>query len=181
MLKLWRTRRSIAALEFGMLAPLYMIGMAATVDIGNAITANVIVAGSVQSASNYALVNASQVNSTSGATLATNLATIAANAFATNWANSTATVNNGPAASVTGGTTSSSGTPANANLCYCPTGTYSSITWGTSVTCGTTCTGGGIAGKFVVVTASYTWTPLFTSYSFVPSGYVSSGTVVQVQ
>jgi Flp pilus assembly protein TadG len=180
-MNLWRTRRSIAALEFGLLAPLYMIGMAATVDIGNAITANVIVAASVQSASNYALVNASQVNSTSGATLASNLATVAANAFATNWANSTATVNNGPSTSITGGSASSSGTPANANLCYCPTGTYASITWGASVTCGNACTGGGIAGKFVAVTATYSWTPLFTSYSFVPSGNVTSGTVVQVQ
>ena len=38
--------------------------------------------------------------------------------------------------------------------CYCPTGTPGSWTWGSTVTCGSACTGGGVGGQFVTITAS---------------------------
>jgi len=174
-------RRGIAALEFGLLAPVFMISLAGMVDIGNAVVANFVLDASVNAASSFALVNATKANSTNGQTLATNIAAIAANAKKSGWANSSVTVNAGPAATMTAGVAASSGTAAAADSCYCPTGSASSITWGGAVSCGSTCASGSIAGKFVVITASHQYTPLFSQYGFVPNGTLRAAALVQVQ
>jgi hypothetical protein len=49
------------------------------------------------------------------------------------------------------------------------------------VTCGSACTGGGTAGKFVAITASFNYTPFFASYGFVSNGAITAGALVQAQ
>jgi hypothetical protein len=100
------------------------------------------------------------VTSASGAALASNIATMVTTS-------GVVVVNNGPKVTITNGAPSSSGTATNANSCYCPTGSPTSWAWGSAVICGNACTGGGLAGKFVTVTASFNFTPLFLSYGFV--------------
>ena len=174
-------RRGIAALEFGLLAPIFMVSLAGMVDIGNAVMANFVLNASVSAASSFALVNGAKATSTNGQTLATNLATIVANAKSTGWADSKAVVNAGPTSTVTAGVAASSGSAAAADLCYCPTGSASSVSWGASVSCGSTCASGSIAAKFVVITATHQFTPLFTQYGFVPNGTLRAAALVQVQ
>jgi len=181
LIALRRCARGAAALEFGLLVPIFMLILAGGVDIGNAVLGNMLTNAAVSAGSNYALVNAGNVSSSAGATLASNIATIVANSNGTGWANSSVTINNGPTASVTSGTLSNGGTAANADSCYCPTGTASSPTWGTAVACGNSCTGGGLAGKFVVVTATYSYTPLIGGYSFAPSGNITAAMMAQTQ
>jgi Flp pilus assembly protein TadG len=171
----------IAALEFALLSPIFVLILAGTVDLGGLVTTKFRLDTAVAAGSNYVLVNATQVSSTSGATLATNVATIVTTSDTATTANGTVVVNDGPQVTVSGGSQSSGGTAANANLCYCPTGTPSSLTWGSSVTCGSTCTSGGIAGKFVLITATYTYNAIFSSYSFTNGGVVTSGALVQTQ
>src|SRR5579863_7528850 len=136
----------IAAMEFALLMPVFVILLAGTVDIGGVVTTKFRLDTAVAAASNYVLVNASQVNSTNGATLASNLASVVTTSDTTTTANGTVVVNNGPTVTVASGAQSSSGTAANANLCYCPTGTTSNLSWGSAVTCGSTCTSGLLAG-----------------------------------
>ena len=45
-------------------------------------------------------------------------------------------------------------TASAANACYCPSGTAPAVNWGAAATCGAACSGGGYAGKFVLVQAS---------------------------
>lgn len=173
------SRRGAAALEFGLLSPVFIAILAAIVDIGSALTGSLFVNSAVAAGSNFGLVNAANVTSANGATLANNIAAIVANN--NNAATSNVVVNNGPTASVTLGTPASGGTAANANSCYCPTGTATSLTWGSAIACGNSCTGGGTAGKFILVSARYSFTPLFGGLSFVPAGNITAASVVQTQ
>ena len=75
----------------------------------------------VSAASNYVVVNACNVNSTGGATLASNAATIVQSSQGSSWANASVVVNNGPTSTINNGTATAGGTAANADSCYCPT------------------------------------------------------------
>jgi Flp pilus assembly protein TadG len=169
-----RRQSGIAALEFGLLAPVFLIVLAGTVDIGSALYTRISLEAAIAAGADYALVHAGMVTSASGQALASNIATMVTTA-------GVVVVNNGPTVTITNGAPSSSGTATNANSCYCPTGLPTSWAWGSAVTCGNACTGGGLAGKFVTVTASYNFTPLFFSYGFVQNGTISAGAMVQTQ
>ena len=173
-----RQNDAVAAVEFAMVSPVFIIMLAGAVDLGGTVIARFRLESAVAAASNYALLNNAQVSSSGGASLATNMASIVNTTSSTS---STVVVNDGPSATTSGGTTTTGGEVANADRCYCPTGAPANLTWGTAVTCGSTCALGGTAGKFVLVTASYTYSRIFTGYNFINGGVVTSGAMVQTQ
>jgi Flp pilus assembly protein TadG len=181
--RLARECRCIAALEFALLAPVFVMVFAGVVDIGNALYTWSRLESALAVGANYALVNAGKVNSSNGAALASTIATLVSTSNAGTAADVTVVVDNGPTTVITNGTPVASGTAANANSCYCPTGSPpSSWAWGSVVTCGNTCAGSSTtAGKFVTITASYNFTAFFASYGFVSNGAMSSGAAVQTQ
>jgi Flp pilus assembly protein TadG len=170
----------VAAVEFAIYALVFLTIVAATVDIGLLLFTTSQLDAAVTAGAEYAVNNANDVNSTNGSSLATSISQIVTNSNGTNWANATIVVNNGPQVTVTNGSSSSSGTATNANSCYCPTGTPGSWTWGSTVTCASSCTGGGVGGQFVTITASRSLTSLFPSFGFVPST-VSRSILVETQ
>jgi len=180
LLSLFADRRGVAAIELGIVVPVLALLVAGSIEVGNALYQQFQLNSAVTSASNYAIVNSSQVNATNGGTLASNIATIVESSYSAGWANVTVVVNDGPATTVTSGSSSSSGTASNAGFCYCPTGTASSTTWGASVTCGSSCGSGGTGGKFVTIVATKAYTPFFSSYGFV-TGNLTASALVQVQ
>ena len=99
LLRLAAARRSIAAVEFALLAPVFIIVLAGTVDLGFAIYTWSRLQGALAAGANYALMNPGAVNHTSAATLAQKLSTLVANSN-TNAGDApatvTVTVNNGP-------------------------------------------------------------------------------------
>ena len=171
----------IAAIEMSLILPVVALIVAATIDFGAIIFTKFKLDESVSSATNYAMVNAANVNASGGATLASTLATLVANSHGGGWANSSVTVNAGPAAASTAGTVSASGSASPADSCYCPTGSSSSVTWGSAATCGSSCAGGGVAGKFVQVSATRAYTPLLAGFGLVSAHNVTSTSLVQVQ
>ncbi|MGE0668961.1 MAG: TadE/TadG family type IV pilus assembly protein [Sphingomonadales bacterium] len=171
-----RDRRGVAAIEFAFVVPILALIMVAMIDFGLVLYVRFTLNENVSASANYAIVGASSVTSTGGAALATNLVAIIPTAV-----NVTATVNNGPTVTRTNGTSSSSGTASNADSCYCPTVSGSTVTWGSAVTCKSACGSGGLAGKFVSINASTSHTPLFSNYGFVQNGTVSTFSIVQVQ
>lgn len=183
-LKPWRllltTRENggIAALEFGLIAPAFFIVLAATIDLGGELYTRFQLDAAIAAASNYVIVNADYV-ANNPTTLASNVASIVTTINSNVSANSTVVVNNGATATVTsGGAPVTSGTASSSY--YCPSGTPSSATfWGSAVAQGTSCTGGGLAGQFVTITASYPYTAIMTGYSFATSGRISATAVVQ--
>ena len=181
MLALLRARRCVAALEFGLLAPTFVMIFAGVADLGNALYTWSKLEQALALGSNYALMNQGQVNSTNGPALADNIAIIVATSNPGTAANSAVVVNNGPTATVTnGGTPVDGGTAANANKYYCLTGSPTSWTWGTGYNDTTTqCTDGSHSGQFVTISVSYNFTPFFISYGFVQNGLMTAGAVVQ--
>ena len=180
MITLLRQRRSVAALEFALLAPTFVMAFAGVADIGFALYRWSELEQSLALGSNYALMNKTKVNSSNGQTLADNIATMVATSNSDMTASSTVIVNNGPTATVTNaGTPANSGTASNANSYYCLIGSPASWTWGTGYSSNTqSCSGGTQAGQFVTLTVSYTYTPFF-NYGFI-NGAMTDGAVVQV-
>ncbi len=175
-------RGGASAVEFALILPVLGLILAGVADFGGALYAKFGLDGAVAAAANYALINASNVNSTSGAGLAANLATILASARAADWATGTVVVNNGPSATVdSAGRVASGGTLSNADLYYCPTGSGASVAWGASVAEGASCAGGGTAGKFVSIVAHRTYNPIFSSYGLVKNGTITAAAVVETQ
>lgn len=171
-----RDSRGVAAIEFAIVVPILALIMVAMVDFGLVLFVRFGLNENVSASANYAIVGASSASSTGGATLASNLVAI----VPTN-VNMTVVVNNGPSVTRTNGSSVASGTASNANSCYCPTVSGSTVTWGSAVTCGGSCGSGLLAGKFVSINASVSHSPLFGSYGLVQNGTVSTFSIVQVQ
>jgi len=177
-----RHNAGVAAVEFGLLAPTFVMVFAGTVTVGDAVAVQTQLDGAVAAGINYAIVNETQASSTGGQTLANAIANLVSTSAGGNAANVTVVVNNGPTATITSGTLATSGTAANADQYYCLTGSPSSWGWGTGVASGGgACSGSGTYGKFVTITASYTFTAFFSSYTFGLGSTISVGTAAQVQ
>jgi Flp pilus assembly protein TadG len=173
--------RGVAAIEFALIMPVVALVLAATIDFGAMIFTKFRLDDAVSAAANYAMVNATKVNSSNGAALATTLANLVAGEHGTVWANSTVVVNAGPSAGAGPAGASASGSASSADSCYCPTGTATQVVWGSARTCGVSCTGGGYAGKFVVISASRGYAPLFSGFGLVSNRTMTSASIVQVQ
>ena len=177
-----RDRSGVAAVEFALISPTVILILVGLIDLGGLLYTRFQLNASLSAAANYAMVNQASVSSTNGASLASTLAGLISSGQSSNWAVSAVTVNNGPTAGSSGGTVTTGGTASSANSCYCPTGTSASVTWNGGQTCGTTCAGGGYAGKFVLLSASRAYSPIFTGYGMLSqSGTMTVSSLVQVQ
>ncbi|HZL00180.1 MAG TPA: TadE/TadG family type IV pilus assembly protein [Caulobacteraceae bacterium] len=177
-LTLARDERGMAAVEFAILAPVFAVIFAGSADFGGVLYTQFRLNAAVSAGANYALVNAASVSSTSGASLASNVAQVVESNAGSDWADDGIVVNNGPTNNVTSGSSTAGGTASSADSCYCPT-LAPAFSWGGAATCGSACSGGGVAGKFVTITASKTYTPIFSSYNIVKNGAVTVTTAVE--
>lgn len=171
-----------SAVEFSLILPVFCLLMVGTIDVGGVLYSKFRLDSAVSAGANYALVNAAHVGSTSGSALASSIASVLNSTTSAGATTSgSVLVNNGPRATLTGGVITTSGTASNADSCYCPTGSVANLVWGSSQTCGSSCSGGGLAGKFVVIMTSKPHTASFSNYGLVQGGTVSSAMLVQAQ
>ncbi len=163
-----RETAGAVAVEFAIFVSLFLMIVAATIDYGFWIFTASELTAAVSAGSQYAVNNAAMVSS-SPATLQSDIGTVVDNAVGTAWATSTVNVNNG----------------GDKTGCYCPTGSPGSWTWGTAVTCGSTCAGGStvVAGQFVTITASPSASvpALFPTYGLTYTGTISRGALVRLE
>jgi len=154
----------IAAVEFAICSTILLTILAGTIDIGLMLYTDFQLDAAVSAGAQYAVNNAAMVGS-SPSTLNSNISSIVNNINGSSWATSTINVNN-----------SNDGTH-----CYCPSGSPGNWTWGSTVTCGSSCTGGGVGGQFVTITANRSISPIFSSFGFVPNGTISRSVLVETQ
>jgi Flp pilus assembly protein TadG len=181
VLSLWSSRAGVAAIEFALLMPVFLFLFVGVVDLGMMLFQDYELDQAVAAGAEYAAVNPSNVSSTGGATLASSIATAVESANGSAWANDVVVVNDGPTVTVTGGAAVSSGTASNADSCYCPSGSPPSWSWGSAATCGSSCSGGGSAGKFVTITATAVYNPLLAGFAFITSRTLRQSAVVETQ
>lgn len=173
-----------SAVEFALIAPVLVLLLLGTVDMGKAIYDIFVLNAAVSAAEQYAILNASVVSSVDEPQLASSLASIAsADSINAVSINAAINVNNGSTATGTAGavaTTGGSASPATSYYCPTPVSGGAPI-WGSSVASGTTCSSGATAGKFVTITASTQFTSIFGSNSLIPSQTFTTTSVVQAQ
>jgi Flp pilus assembly protein TadG len=174
-------REGTAAVELALVAPMLLTLLAGIIDFARVYHDEIELSGAVAAAAQYALINASSINSTNVTSFAATLSGIVANSNGSAWAGATVTVNDGATSAVAAGTTTSSGTAANANSCWCPTGSPGSMSWGTAVTCGSSCAGGTLAGKFVTITGTRLFSAIFGNYGLISNTTLHQSTIVQAQ
>jgi Flp pilus assembly protein TadG len=179
--RFFNDKGGVAAVEFALIAPLFLLILVGVADFGGALYTKFSLDGTVAAAANYAIQNSSSVSSTGGSGLAINLANIVASGHSANWANAMINVTNGPSATLTAGVITTGGTASNADTYYCPSKSGATITWGASTANGATCANGGLSGRFVQITASRAYAPIFGSYNIVQSKTVSAIAMVQTQ
>lgn len=177
----WPDERGASAVEFALLLPVFALLLVGVIDYGGVLYKKFRLNSAVSAGANFALVNATSVSSSGGATLASSIASIMGISNTADTTQGTIVVNNGPTATFSSGSTVASGTAANADSCYCPTLSGSALSWGSAQTCGASCTGGGFAGKFVTIVARQNYTPSFSNYGLVQNGLISSSVVVQTK
>jgi Flp pilus assembly protein TadG len=180
---LLRRREGTAAVELALISPLLMLLLAGIIDFGRAFREEIELASAVAAASQYALLNVATINSAGAAGLATALTGIVANTNGPGWAGASVTVNDGATNAIAAGVTTTSGTAANANSCWCPTGVGVAWSWGSPVGCGSTCVGGGgtLAGKYVTIAGTRSFTAIFTGYGVIGDIKLHQNSVVQAQ
>lgn len=179
---LFGSRDGVSTVEFAMLAPVILMILAGIVDLGGALRVKFQLSSAATSGSYYALLNADKVSATGGSDLAGKIAAIAASSISGTAKSISVVVNNGSSSTVSDSTTTPGGTAANADKCYCPTLSGTTVAWGSAVTCGSVCsTGGGFAGKFVSISVSRPYSPLFSGYGIVSAGNITVRSVVQPQ
>jgi Flp pilus assembly protein TadG len=174
-------RDGTAAVELALLSPMLMILLAGIIDFSRVYFQEIQLSSAVAAAGQYALLNVASINSTGAASLAATLSGIVANSNGSAWAGATVTVNDGATSAITNGTTSPSGTAANANSCWCPTGSTTTAAWGTAAACGTSCAGGTFAGKFVTISGTRAFTAIFGNYGLISNTTLHQTTIVQAQ
>jgi hypothetical protein len=176
----WAKRNSagIAAVEFAMLAPIMITLFIGVIDGARAMLAEMQLSAAVSAGAQYVVNSTTSITQTGGSTdLATSIANIVGNVNGTGWASGTVVVNNGFSSTFSGGTPTTSGSASTS--CYCPTGSPGSWTWSAAANCAASCSP-GIAGMFVTIAASRAFTPMFSSFGFLPSTLYQYA-VVQVQ
>jgi Flp pilus assembly protein TadG len=178
---LFRRRDGTAAVEMALISPMLMLLLAGIIDFGRAYREEIELSSAVAAASQYALLNVANINSTSGAGLAATLSGIVANTNGAAWAGATVTVNNGATNAIAGGTATTGGTAANADSCWCPTGTSAAWNFASAATCGSACAGGTLAGKFVTIAGTRQFTAIFTAYGLIGNITLHQSTIVQAQ
>ena len=179
--RLFRRRDGTAAVELALISPMLMVLLAGIIDFGRAYREEIELSSAVAAASQYALLNVASINSANAANLASTLSGIVANTNGVNWAAASVTVNGGATNAVTGGVTTTSGTAANANSCWCPTGSSAAWSWGSAITCGSACAGGTLAGKFVTIAGTRQFSAIFTAYGLIGNITLHQSSIVQAQ
>lgn len=178
--RLWRDRRGSVAVEFAIMAQVFAVILVGTSEIGIVYMKRQQLNNTLATATNYAMVNSAAVSASGGAALATTLATILANDGVAAPPIVSIVVNNGPQRSVTNNVATAGGTASNADQCYCPTKT-TVVTWGASVTCGSTCPSGLLAGKFVELRVQRVHVAVFAGYGGTVDGKISVASLVQTE
>ena len=177
---LGRDERGVSAVEFALVSPVLILILAGAVDLGGAIYTKFQLDCAVNAAIDYAMVNASSVNSTAGPALASTMAALVSNAQGPSAANASITVNGGPTSTTGGSSAGAGGAASAANSCYCPSGPPRPWT-GARLDLRRVLQRGRLAGKFVLVQASTAYAPIFSGFGFMNSGQITSSSIVRVQ
>ena len=144
-----------AGIEFALIAPVFLLLLAATLEIGLMMRTQFGLISAVSAAASHSLVLGDGLTEATAVSTAEALASL----IAGGGREGTVNVNNAAIAQLGGDGISLWGSGVGASNCFCPIRTNGAITWGTAVQCGATCNDSSQAGQFVEITAQASFTP----------------------
>jgi Flp pilus assembly protein TadG len=147
-----RDRRGVSAVEFGLAAPVFLAALSPLIDLGLAFSQQIRVNQAVEAGAQYAAVN--QYNS---GTWATNVQS-----------------------AITNATSLTVSPTVGSETCGCPNATNTAISNVGSPPCTQACTDGTIAGYYVTISATATYTSVMP-YPIINNPTLSSQAVVRIQ
>jgi Flp pilus assembly protein TadG len=155
-----RSTRASVSIEFAIVIPILLAIVAGTADYGRGIYQKFRLESAVSASANYTIVNATQAASATAPTLVGNTAALLLSNTSPSITGKVL-INSGRLATLAAGAVTQTGSAATADSCYCPTYAGGVVSWGAAVTCATACGTGGLAGKFVEITAQQHFDPMF--------------------
>lgn len=174
--RLLRDERGSAGVEFALIAPLFVLIIAGTFEIGLMIRDRFGVVSAVSAAATHGLAIGAAVDQATAPAVASTLAGLLAQSGRSGSVN----VNNAATARFAEGVTTVAQTGGQAAGCYCLSRSGDAVSWGGAVGCGTPCGGGGTAGRFVVIVAQSPWSPMLFRGGLFSDQTVQSMAVVQL-
>ncbi|HEV7418197.1 MAG TPA: TadE family protein [Tianweitania sediminis] len=175
-----RDKHGVSAVEFALVAPIFLLLLAGTVEIGGMMFTRFQLNSAISAGATYSVLNGSTLSATTANTVVTNTAAVVAGNTSSQVAVAV-TINNGYTRTVSGGQAATSGSASQADQCYCPTRSGATLTWGATTTCEASCPNGSLAGKFIMITATKPYQSMFGGFSLVEDGQISVATMAQVK
>ena len=143
--------RGVALIEFALLAPVLALLCVGAIDFGLAFAAQLQLAAAVDTGAQYAFLTGTNVQASAVQTVVQKATSLSA---------VTASI------------------AYNAATCYCPSGSPPTLS---VQTCGTPCADGSEPGKFLNISANYTYTPIFPTYALIANPTLTQAATVRLQ
>lgn len=176
-----RARGGASLVEFAMISPIFIVLMTGMTDLGGAFRAKMRIDTALSAGANVALLGADKLTAANAGALMAKAGIVVSQGIDDAGATVSVGVNGGTPATVAGGKVTAAGDPANADKCFCPTRSGSTITWGAAATCGSACASGEPAGKFISLAASVPYSPFFPQVGIMDLDAVTGTSIVRVQ
>jgi Flp pilus assembly protein TadG len=175
----WYDDAGSPAVEFALIAPVLLLIVAATFDVGSIIHSKFRLDARVSSAASYSQNLGSMIVDNTAASFAATLATLVSNG--TNTVDATVVLNNAMSAAFTDGTMTTSDSSGIMAQCYCPVRVNNAISWGTQKTCQATCTDGTVAGRFIEIRGDTPYVAMFAGLGLTENGIISANALVRIE
>ncbi len=146
-----RDRSGVAAVEFGLLLPVFALVCVGAIDFGLAFDAKLRLATAVGEGAQFAFLNGASVQASQVQTVVQSASTLSPLSV---------TVTYSP------------------NSCYCLAGSPVALT---AQTCGSNCANGTPAGKYVSIAATYTYPAIFPTYALLANPVLTETVTARVQ
>ena len=144
-------RSGIAAVEFALLLPVFALLCVGGIDFGMAFDAKLRLSTAVGEGAQFAFLTGTGVQATQVQTVVQSASTLSPVSVAVTYS---------------------------PNACYCLAGSPAALS---GQTCGTSCANGSPAGKYLSITATYTYQPIFPSYALLANPVLSEAVTVRLQ
>ncbi|MFT5742170.1 MAG: hypothetical protein ACI86S_000227 [Paracoccaceae bacterium] len=175
----WSDERGSPAVEFVLIAPFFLLILAATFDIGMILRLKFGLDAQISAAANYGQTRGRAVTDAAAGPFAGEIAALMSGGRT---AMDTAVVLNEAArATMIDATLATSDLTGTMAQCYCPTPADGDIQWGTARPCLSSCTDGSTAGRFIELWASTPYISLFGGYGMTEDGTISTHAVVRLE
>lgn len=176
---MWCDDAGSPAVEFALIAPLFLLVVAATFDVGSIVHSKFRLNAQVSSAASYSQNQGNLIVDNTAANFAATVATLASNG--TNSVDAMVVLNNAMSAAITHGAMTTADSSGLMAQCYCPARVNNAVVWGAQKTCQATCTDGTSAGRFIEIRASASYVAMFEGLGLTENGTISADALVRIE